>query len=506
MKKSFLLFTAAILNVSAFSQELLKRSVVLGSGQQDARAESQLTLGASMSHAGAGGAHRTTTGPGGGRWYNYADSILSLNTSVLGVDNTSLDLWQDTTAIWGYGGTTPSYSLTAGEWTSLGLGFSPVTSAWNNGAVFPSEIAITATDPYTIDSVKVFGFYERNISTPAKVAVVDTLVITLVQGSGSATADLATGLAYSSGTLPSHYGVTSISILSMYHDSLNNRAGKSGGAIAVPWPTPLPVPASQVFKYPLISTDTISTGTIGPDGTLGKSYPRPGRAGDPVISFPVPAGSFAAASISFKSGDNTYPAFPTRDTVRYMGTTGTCKYDAFSPIIYFATDASGTNPAFPPYLVASASDWTMGYFKREGINDASSGGLYIPNWGWTTGGGATASALQYPDIWFHVHCAACVLTSATSLEVKNTSITDDVTAYPNPANDELNVSFSLNKSASVSITLTNMMGQVVATQNMSNVASGKAVFSTSELPTGVYMYTLLANNGERTTGRVVIGH
>lgn len=81
-------------------------------------------------------------------------------------------------------------------------------------------------------------------------------------------------------------------------------------------------------------------------------------------------------------------------------------------------------------------------------------------------------------------------------------------ARPNPAQSEFFVPVTLKTAAEVSVTLTNPMGQVVATQNLGKVAAGQttnAVFNTSALANGVYFYTVEAG-GARTTNRVVVAH
>ena len=78
-------------------------------------------------------------------------------------------------------------------------------------------------------------------------------------------------------------------------------------------------------------------------------------------------------------------------------------------------------------------------------------------------------------------------------------------AYPNPAGNELSVSFNLAVSADVTVSLVNTLGQVVATQTVSNTSKGSAAFNTSKLANGVYSYTVMANGG-RSTGRVVVAH
>jgi len=108
---------------------------------------------------------------------------------------------------------------------------------------------------------------------------------------------------------------------------------------------------------------------------------------------------------------------------------------------------------------------------------------------------------QYAWFGFHIVCPTCPLTGSAALGVNNIINQGSVKAYPNPANNELTVAFST-KANSVDVSLTNMVGQVVAAQTVTN---GTAVFNTTSIAPGVYIMTLVAN-GERTTGRVVIAH
>jgi len=80
-----------------------------------------------------------------------------------------------------------------------------------------------------------------------------------------------------------------------------------------------------------------------------------------------------------------------------------------------------------------------------------------------------------------------------------------VNAFPNPSSSSLNVTYNLATATDVTVTLTNTIGQVVATQNIANASSGNATFNTAALPAGVYAYTVSAN-GERSTGKVVVAH
>ena len=80
-------------------------------------------------------------------------------------------------------------------------------------------------------------------------------------------------------------------------------------------------------------------------------------------------------------------------------------------------------------------------------------------------------------------------------------------AYPNPANSEVTVPFTLAKNADVHVALTNIMGQEIKSQTV-NAAAGqpnKVTFATSGLAAGVYLYTV-AVDGQHTTGRITVTH
>jgi len=84
----------------------------------------------------------------------------------------------------------------------------------------------------------------------------------------------------------------------------------------------------------------------------------------------------------------------------------------------------------------------------------------------------------------------------------------NVNAYPNPADNNITVSFKMNQAADVNVKIVNTLGQTVNTQQFSKVGKGEtrnAVFSTSALATGIYFYTVEAN-GARVTKRFVVTH
>lgn len=110
---------------------------------------------------------------------------------------------------------------------------------------------------------------------------------------------------------------------------------------------------------------------------------------------------------------------------------------------------------------------------------------------------------EYPDMGAWITCTSCGVVASAVNNVVSTIA--GVRIYPNPANDQFALSYRLTQASNVTVTLSNTLGQVVATQNAGSTVSGKVVMNTSGLAEGVYFYTLIAN-GERSTGRVVVAH
>jgi hypothetical protein len=205
------------------------------------------------------------------------------------------------------------------------------------------------------------------------------------------------------------------------------------------------------------------------------------------IALPTPMnvapGEIVVAWVSFKSGVN-YP----------LGTIET----SANTIRMYTADVSGVGNA-PKQTVGSyeAGLLAVDNNKYEPIDSAIIGyqghNLVVPSVAYLADGFTHRFA-------FHVDCPTCPVLNVADI---NTDIV--VSAYPNPAADEVRVPFTLKTAADVNVTLSNVMGQVVKSQNMGSTAKAEAVFSTSNLPNGVYIYTVEAN-GQRQTGRVVVSH
>jgi len=397
---------------------------------------------------------------GGNRWYSYTDYCALLDAAF--VNNGSYPyMWDKYDALAIYSDTTASIFLDTVYLTSYGTVFDPAFKStktttgidlggFNEPTVYPKgSIVIQRTDDYSIDSVIVYGYYGRNNT---RTTSVDTLRLSLVYGNGG-TSDL--GLYTSSGS----------SFIQPYHDTSGKNILRSY-AIS---PSSL-----KVVDILLRKTDTGIKG-------FGAAIP----------SFKVPAGNVVAVAVTFKSGD-TYT--PYVDTIFYGPTRPSNPFGRglFRPSFY-EQFAGG----FPLYY---ADYYNMGFTKTNPY-DPSWRGLYVPAFARTA-----PFILEIPDIEVKVSCTTC--NTIQGLAVTDAAILDKVGAYPNPSNTELNVPFTLLEKANVTVSLSNLVGQVIAIENMGSLNAGQkatATFNTSNLAAGIYLYTVEAN-GQRMTNRFTVAH
>ncbi len=413
---------------------------------------------------------KTTAGPGGMRWLNYALYM----EDTLGPGNYGFGApfmwWSD--SAW------TQYPSMPGriEFGSVGDILEPTVAAFNDSVLFPHVIAISPVDSYSIDSISIAGMYMRNYGTPAKIAVVDTLRFRLVYGNGTITSNI---LDYYSVDVAfiGEYGLPAfhdtINYWVMAHDSLTNVACNAPGVTGGISPT---------FDLLLTSADSSS------NYSANVALPTP---------FAVPPGMSVAMSVTFKSGDpGAYPAGTFHDTV--YNAAHQYVYNAFRPFFLYRT--VGGSPAYPFYT--GYPDTTPADRNGGNVRFVPCPGdpVYASMYGMVSG--TSASVIQYPLLGFHATCSTCYTTSfPVFLNVNKTAVLQNIVVVPNPANDELSISFEGSNNTAM-ITLTDMRGSVVAVQEVTN---GKAEFDITDMPGGVYLYTIYSS-GERSTGRVVIMH
>ncbi|MCF8449437.1 MAG: T9SS type A sorting domain-containing protein [Taibaiella sp.] len=415
-------------------------------------------------------AHKGTAAP---RTYSHAAYFDTVLQDVHGLQsaNTTILMWQDTTSLAGF---TTGYDNI--NMVSIGSILHPQSAGLNKPEYYQGEMKIGPSDAYIVSGVTIYGVYDFDAANTQ----VDTLVLSFVYGNGNNTA-ASNGIFRGGRVSGSHYGdwpvvTTRFDTTELSYARINATQG-----------TPNP----YVIKVPLGPTafgDTLSNGVWTKDISLSTL----GAGG-----LNVPAGNQVGMSYTFKSG-RAFTAAP--DTIFYSS--GVMKHNMWRPLVRFATN-SGTTAGvqFAPY---DSTDFNEGLYKRLPHNANGWAYMYLPHWAWT-GVPSGAWTGQYPIVDWDITCVACGVVPPPTVGVGNTSLIRTTAAFPNPANNELQVPFTLGETANVTVTLSNLLGQTVATRVMGNVASGKATFNTLTLPAGVYTYTVIAN-GERTTGRAVIAH
>jgi hypothetical protein len=408
---------------------------------------------------------KTTAAP---RWYSYINYFDTSETDAASsIAFTIPYLWKDTTAIMAYSdGTTTTWAHNRN--VSLGLSVDPSFAGFNNYDYYPGQMKITPSNAYTVDSLMFFGVYGFDAAN----RYVDTLRVTFVYGSGASNADVYMAKTGNPVVL-SRYGVSAPDSMKTHRMRFDTNVVRTNGPTAIVRDILLDnTGASPAWG------DTLSTGQYV------------GLVGFPDVN--VPAGNMIGATITFLSGDTSFSAHDTA-----FGSSIGYRSNLFRPYVGY----KGTT-ALAQFATYDSTNRNSGMFKTLPDTANRWGGQYIPLWFWSGSGGG-ASGFQYPYIDFHIKCPSCDVTVPISVKDVHNNIISNV--YPNPAAGTLTIPFTLSGSGNVSVSLSNVIGQEVATQRMNNVKEGQAVFNTSELPSGVYIYSISAN-GYRKSGKVTIAH
>lgn len=463
MKKLFLLLASGSIAVSAVAQQ---RNVRFNEGKLPSNFQTTAaTPERAKSHAA-----KTTAAPN--RTYSYYqtfDTVMQDVSSWMS-GNALIFMWQDKA----FAGFTSGYDTS--DLVSAGAILHPQHNSVNDPIYYQGEMKITNSDAYTVNSVTVYGRYDFEPTATQ----IDTLVLSFVYGDGTA-GPTSNGIFRGGRVSGGHYGnwpvvTTWYDTTALNYARINNSQG---------------TPNTYVVKVPLGPStfgDTNANGIWIKDVSLSSL----GTGG-----LNVPAGKQVGMSYSFKSGK---PAL-VMDTIFYTG--GVMKHNMWRPLVkYASTDGTTANVQYAPY---DSANFNQGIYKSLPHSDNGWSYIYLPQWAWTSTASSGAWVGQHPIIDWEINCATCGNIPPPSVGVADAELISKVSAYPNPAGDVLNVPFTLATATNVSVTLTNVLGQVVATQEMGKVAAGTAKFNTTTLPSGVYTYSVLAN-GQRSTGRVAINH
>lgn len=341
---------------------------------------------------------------------------------------------------------------------SYGTVLDPTNGAFNDPALPNSTgtIHIKNYNSYTVDSAYVYGVYGRNST---KTGIVDTMIISMVYGGPNIRY-------YRYGGSMANYGVDTVTGPAIRYDKVIRTADSFGTG------NPLVV-TKKILLDVNSKNDSTSSGLTIVRADFGVS---------------IPADQIVAVTATFKSGEAYTPY---SDTV-FRGSVNSAepfKYGLWRPAIYEQNE--GKYPTYTPGNVNS------GVFKIYGDSANGYDNNYVPMVAYIN----AETRYEFPDIDILLSCVGCSQVSVANVpnSIRNLG------AYPNPANNELHIPFALENSSDVEVTLSSITGQVLKTQNMGNVSGGTAIFSTSDIANGMYIYTIKAADIARS-GRITVAH
>jgi len=411
-----------------------------------------------------GVANKTTAG--GERWYSHSDVVNVLTSGQLYDNNSAILIWQDSTVTQRFSSQGGGTTMGTINFSSLTQSISPIFQYFNdkdvyvdeNGTPIPGLIQITGIEDYRVDSIAFGGLYVQSPYRPD--TVVDTLILGVAPVTGYTyllrgnpqVPRVGEYLPPNKDTLYG-YGILEV-------DSVERTAGG---------------PNAIVWKVPLTKDMRVDLDTVTQFDYFVYEVPNGGLN--------VPAGVDVAVTVTFKSGDTWTPNV---DSVTH--------FHRFMPI---SSEAS-SGGLMPNYYYEYADR------NMSGLLFSTSPDRYLPSI-LIEAINTTQFRFEFHRIMAHIVCPTC------ETYVGVNEVSSDVTVgtpYPNPARTEVNIPFSVKGKADVTVRLTNLIGQNVATQHVGSFAngqSGKAVISTVGITPGVYVYTVEAGD-QRATGRVVIAH
>jgi len=462
MKKLLLLFAAGAVAVSSHAQQLVNKSATFLRSQEVAAApalDQTFNFAANPKPAN----HMKTT-LGGSRWYNFVDLLITFGSDP--TQNWGRSFMSDKWLV-SYFGATAGYDTVF--LTSFGSVLDPSTAKFNDlglVSVIGNQIGVTQNDAYTLDSIRVYGEYMRNPSS----TVVDTLRIAIVYGYGSNTN---LPIYYFQGAnMLANFGYDTVRFAEIFHDTVRNMAARNMGASS---PTP------NVVVRDVYLTAASVNDTAGP----GSNFEGLNMYGVAVSGVNIPAGQLVGATATFISGESSIPVW---DTAVLQD--GSVKHNHWRA--WYFTEKTDAFQTYTP------GDWNVGLTKYNDYYDPAGDswrGFYVPSYAYTT-----PVWHENPLIDYKLTCPTCM--TLTELSVQNPSNVVSANVYPNPANSEVTITYSVKDGSAATVSIINTMGQIVATEKATN---GKVVISTANMPSGIYFYTV-ESNGSKMTNRFVVAH
>ncbi|MFN5984682.1 MAG: T9SS type A sorting domain-containing protein [Fluviicola sp.] len=312
-----------------------------------------------------------------------------------------------------------------------------------------------------------------------------------------------------------------------------------GGAIPTPayasasTPALLPVSASDTFDLSVAFAPT-AVGAFAFTGTVTNGTDaNPADNTLPAINFAVVANDYSRTTATATSGlfnqGNKYVMGNIYDIIASDDATGVKAFIA-------STSVAGSLMSYRIYEIDAAGDFVLLSGAETDLYEVTAADLgtvvtlYFPSSIPLTAGNSYLVAVNTPgsggvgndivlgangvseeqttflrdetDTWFYMTTTPMVDLTFQTASIDESVNSFGVSVYPNPASDEVKVSFNLNGAAAATVNVIDMTGKVVASQEAA-AGSNAVSINTSNLSAGVYSVSFTANNTTVTKKLVV---
>jgi len=118
-----------------------------------------------------------------------------------------------------------------------------------------------------------------------------------------------------------------------------------------------------------------------------------------------------------------------------------------------------------------------------------------------------ASSLETIQSFYVLYTTDTSTTVSLEKPIKQGITSTNIEAYPNPANNNATIVYSLPTNyKSGKIVVRNMIGATIKTISINGGSKGKQSISTAELPNGVYFYSIIGDGKALSTKKLVVKH
>lgn len=237
----------------------------------------------------------------------------------------------------------------------------------------------------------------------------------------------------------------------------------------------------------------------GLEVTLGRTTNLPITTADNQIEIKLFERDYTAADYNSSFVDLGESRFFT------LKSTDVPALNAFKDVLFNFSDATG---ATGPFVLTGGKDYVIAVYHNGGTTKMA----YGVNIGDQDNSSHVYGAFSSSpgDFWFSN--GTQILTRmnfnpqlAIDAGVKELTNNANLSVYPNPATSQTNVSFSLKNDTEVVVSLTDLTGKTVFTNNLGTLTTGahKTTINTDVLSNGVYMVNFVAN-GVVSTQKLIV--